>query len=79
MSNVTVTVDDVVYEGSYTLIQDKNTGHLYRLVESGAPIYKKVEEAEHEAWVATRFSHNGMARIYLRHSDELSLHKAELC
>ncbi|MEZ9599946.1 hypothetical protein AB4232_14180 [Vibrio sp. 10N.286.46.A8] len=34
MSNVTVTVDDVVYEGNYTLIQDKNTGDLYPLVES---------------------------------------------
>lgn len=79
MSNITVTVDDVVYEGSYTLIQDKNTGDLYPLVESGVPIYKKVE-AEHEAWVTnTRFSHNGdSTRIYLRHSDELSLHKAEL-
>ncbi|MFS1906266.1 hypothetical protein BCU30_008695 [Vibrio lentus] len=79
MSNVTVTVDDVVYEGNYTLIQDKNTGDLYPLVKSGVPIYKKVE-AEHEAWITdTRFSHNGdSTRIYLRHSDELSLHKAEL-
>ncbi|RYU65730.1 hypothetical protein ERW51_14750 [Aliivibrio finisterrensis] len=79
MHNTAVEINGEILTGNYTVIQNKTTGRLYPLVENGQPIYKIVD-AEHEAWVTnTRFSHNGdTQRIYLRHGETKSLHKAEL-
>ncbi|MFS1426980.1 hypothetical protein LMH73_007360 [Vibrio splendidus] len=79
MSNITIEVNNEVMSGNFTVIQDKVTGALYPLVEDGKPIYRDID-AEHEAWITkTRFSNNGdPKRIYLRHGEGKSLHKAEL-
>ncbi|ENM6633882.1 hypothetical protein AB8J12_002811 [Vibrio vulnificus] len=79
MHNTTVEISGETLTGNYTVIQNKSTGALYPLVENGQPVYKAVD-AEHEAWITnTRFSHNGDSqRIYLRHGETKSLHKAEL-
>ncbi|PMN90217.1 hypothetical protein [Enterovibrio norvegicus] len=79
MKNVTITANGQKQRGSYTLIQNKQSGDLYPLIEDGNAIYKTVV-AEHEAWMTSaRFSNVAdESRIYMRHGDGKSLHVAEL-
>ncbi|MCW8331879.1 hypothetical protein MD588_24060 [Photobacterium sp. SDRW27] len=78
IDNVAVEVNGKKYVGTYTLIQEKETGAMFPLIEGDVPIYKRID-ADHEAWVtATHFSYAADdSRIYLRHGDGKSLHVAE--
>lgn len=77
MRNMNIDVAGTFYSGSFTLIQDKETGQLYPLVENGLPIYKRID-ADHESWLTkTHFSNVGdESSLYLRHGEGKSLHVA---